>query len=152
MKELRIPAPESPYPRSDTRIRIFEENGSAPFEFGKLKKDEFTYLGDWLQIMNPDGYGILYRLGVKNEVIDDEGDSTTILFHFYIPIAISGYKLADKDYVNIQDFLRTFVMKSTLKLQQKEQDNITGIALNPPEWMIEELNQNPPHGLRIQFH
>lgn len=143
-REIYIPAKEGPRPSDPSRLRIFDESEGFPFDFGDLTPDSFSFLGEWRFFENQqsDQLGFAYRLGVKEGIIDDEGDATTVIFHFIQPTMTSGQTISDEAFGKMHIMLEKVMQIFAVKAHEAYGENITSIALDAPEWMVEEV-QDP---------
>ncbi len=140
VKEYSIPPPEGPFSQEPSRLRIFGPN-EVPIDVGSLEREAFSYVGNWMTMLDGQGYGIVYRLCTKEDFKDDEGDPNILVLHFAMPAVRRGKKMPDEIAIQKLEQLKKVVQMFTIHAKQTYGDNILSIALEPPEWMRSELEE-----------
>ena len=122
-----------------TRVRIFGK-GESPVEIA-LRKEDFDYLGEWkiFGLKDALGYDFAYRLGVRENVCDDEGDLTDLAIHFYNPLVKRGLKLTREIEQKYIEMLTQTIQLSTLITYQISGKNTLSCLMMAPRWMTEDL-------------
>ena len=123
-----------------SRMRMFKHGEKPPAEIALRKKD-FDYLGNWITATDREGYGIFYRIGIRENVENDEGDIATLAFHFYVPFAKTGLKMTEEKEKEILGKLEKLIEISTIAGRFMFSGNMVGCLKSPPNWMIEELQE-----------
>ena len=139
-REYKIPPPEGPAPKEPSRVRVFQPN-EMPVEIGSLEREALSYIGKWNIFMDKQGYGIAYRLAVKEGLKDDEGDPVTLVLHFASPIARRGLKMTPEIVQQHYEKLRQVMQIFTMQAHQSYGENILSISPEPPKWMMGELEE-----------
>jgi hypothetical protein len=139
-KEFKVPLLEGQTSTGETTVRLFS-NGEFPVKIGSLEREAFTTLGDWNMAMNKKGYGMAYRMGIKEGLIDDEGDPTSAVMFFLSPLAERGLPMtpaiAKQQYEQFAYVAKIF----TLQAQQLYGGNILSLTPQTPKWMFDELTE-----------
>ena len=123
-----------------SRLRIFDDKSKPPFELGSLSRDSFDYLGEWMRFqLEGSDHGFFYRMGYKENIIDDEGDPTTAVFHFTTPFGPKGQKVPKEIIKRMESNIEETVLKFTVISKQMSGESITSVRVSLPEWMYNEL-------------
>ena len=138
-KESYVP-PIKGIAEEPARLREFK-NGEFPVEIA-LRKEDFDYLGNWKIFMGEDGYGIAYKLGIKNNVIDDENDPATLTFHFYNLLAKKGFSMTPEKEKEQLGKLEEVVKIFTVLGHHAFAENVISYTLPSPDWMFKELQES----------
>jgi hypothetical protein len=141
MKEFEVPPLESQNRKGPTTVRMFAPN-ELPIEIGSLEKEAFSYVGNWYTMKGNDGYSMVYRIATKEGLKDAEGDPTTLILYFAVPIKSPGketmpQEVANKQYESLAKAMKTF----TLQAHQKYHTNIMTKGMETPPWMMKELEE-----------
>jgi hypothetical protein len=134
MRKIRIGA------GSEGVYELTEFAGDAlPFEIGSLERTALTYLGDWQTVKyREQPFGFYYRLGIKEGVIDADGDPATVLLHFAAPFAKEGHAITPQMQATLEQNLVMLIRTSTVAVSQIV-DNAVGVRVSPPDYMLREL-------------
>jgi hypothetical protein len=141
--KFQIPVNEGPVPIKPAEFRKFEQ-GELPIKIGNIERKDFSYLGDWYQMMRPDGYGIAYRIGIKEGIIDQEGDLGDLLIIFGTPVAKHGLEISN-DLVSVLYKQLGSVMQTAVMRASNSHDNLLATLMPPPDYMIKELQEKLSH-------
>ena len=123
-----------------TRLREFK-NGEFPVEIA-LRKSDFDYLGNWKIFMSEEGYGLAYRLEIKNNVIDDEDDPATLTFNFYNLLARRGLSMTPEKEKEQFKKLEQVVQVYTILCHHGFAENMISYTVPAPDWMFKELQDS----------
>lgn len=140
VEEYSIPPPEGPVPKKPSRFRRFQEHES-PIEIGSLEKEALSYVGEWNLVMRTDGYGVAYRLAMKKDIYDDEGDPNTLCFFFGLPIAKKGLQITPEITQNLMQSLHHVMELFTIQAHEMYGNNVMSVSPETPSWMIRELEE-----------
>lgn len=143
IREFYLPREEGPEP---TGQLIFREFDKYPGDVGNLDRDSFSPLTRWMHLRSAE-FEVAYRCGVKKGIKDYEGDDAIMLFHFVTPLADKGAQVTLEDVEGIMDRMKVAVRNLTYLLASGE-ENIVSIMAYPPQYMIEELQQEFGFGMR----
>lgn len=128
---------KGPGENDDLEINAFDGD-TIPFEIGGLERTDFQYLGEWHQLVGEDGYGIVYRIGSKEGLVDHEGDPMLLLCIFSAPIGIGGKKVTPDIAERIKRQLPVAMHEIALHMSQYH-DNVVAIKVSMPPYMQDEL-------------
>jgi len=121
------------------KLTLFDSGQPLPFDIGSLERKDLSYLGDWMTMTNPaDGFGLFYRFGVKDGIIDAEGDPATVFLHFAVPYVQRGQEATPELLGNIEAAIGSMIRQTT-RMFSGELGNAIGVRAEPPEYMIKEL-------------
>jgi hypothetical protein len=123
----------------DAEIRTFKGQ-ELPFDIGSLESDAFNLLGEWQEFVRPDGYGLIYRLGIKDGLVDHEGDPMRLFCFFAAPIGTNGKKVTPEIAKEINGALQRLIHQSSLHFSASH-DNVVCMHVTMPAYMIEDLKQ-----------
>ncbi len=113
--------------------------GQLPFEIGSLERHALSYLGDWKTVKKgEEHFGFYYRMGIKEGVIDADGDPATVFLHFIAPFTKEGHAMTPQIQTTLDQRLAQVIQLSTVALSQAV-DNAIGIRVSPPDYMLREL-------------
>lgn len=113
--------------------------GLFPFEIGSLERHALSYLGYWKRVKNrEEHFGFHYRMGIKEGVIDADGDPATVFLHFVAPFTKEGHPMTPQIQATLDQRLAQMIQVSTIALSQAV-DNAVGIRISPPDYMLREL-------------
>lgn len=139
VKEYEIPPVNGDVPGKPSRLRIFDSEEDLPVDLGGLEREAFSYIGEWKVYMKPAGYGLAYRMASKEGVIDVEGDSNTVIFHFVTPTARRGIEMTEERQTEIYRDAQVIAEQYTVIAHQFLDENIVTVMRSPPEWMGKDL-------------
>jgi len=135
------PVNEGPIPNDPFRVRLFDSR-EAYLNINCLEKGSFDYLGEWRVGMNPEGNGIAYRMGVREGVVDDEGDRATLIMHFACPLLSKGVKMDMEELQRkFEESMRQMMEISTIQIYQKTRHNVMSVKPDIPPWMMQDLEE-----------
>lgn len=125
---------------SEGTYELTEFSGEQlPFEIGSLERHALSYLGDWKSVKSREGhFGFYYRMGIKERVIDADGDPATVFLHFVAPFTKKGHAVTPQIKTTLDQKLAQMVRVSTVAFSQTV-DNAVGIRVSPPDYMLREL-------------
>ena len=136
---FQLPVNEGPVPIEPAIFRRFQPD-EFPIEIGSLEREAFSYLGDWYQAMRPDGYGVAYRVGVKEGITDQEGDLADLLILFGTPLAKRGLEVSD-DIADVLCKQSGTAMEMMVMQASNSHANLLAILMQPPDYMFRELQE-----------
>jgi len=144
VKEYKVEPPEGPRPQPASLMREFQ-SGEITVDFGGLEREDFDYLGNWMFLNNSNPeWEIAYRVGLKNDFTDTDGDPATLALHFYAPIVARGARMEDdakKDLATkLENLLRMFTMQ-TQQAGYGNDGNMVSAFVDLPDWMMGELRE-----------
>lgn len=114
-------------------------SGQLPFDLGNLEREALSYLGEWKKFQESGApFGFYYRMGIKQGVIDADGDPATVFLHFVAPFTKGGQVMTPQIQTTLDQKLTQMIQKSTITFSQ-EVDNAIGIRVSPPDYMLREL-------------
>src|SRR3989344_571600 len=107
--------------------------GQLPFEIGSLERYALSYLGDWKTVKSKkEHFGFYYRMGIKDGVIDADGDPATAILHFVAPFIREGHAMTPQIQATLDQRVARAIQLSTIVLSQTV-DNTIGIRVSPPD-------------------
>jgi hypothetical protein len=124
---------QGPYELSEFRSETF------PFEIGSLERQDLVHLGEWNRMQTGSSpYGLYHRLGIKDGVLDAEGDPATVFLHFAVPYSRAGHAMTPQALAELDATLDSVIKESTIRFSQ-EFPNTVGVRLAPPDYMLMDL-------------
>lgn len=108
--------------------------GKNAIDVGSLEKEAFDYLGEW-NYDKEKNYA--YRLGIKKNFPDSEGDPATLFILFPAEMVLKG---AEHDYERMEKSAQQ-ALEALVLMQSQAEKNVMGTYLRPPEYMIKELEE-----------
>ncbi|MBT5023077.1 hypothetical protein HOK51_08195 [Candidatus Woesearchaeota archaeon] len=124
----------------NTVLREFLGGIPDDLDLGSLEREAFTYLGEWRSAMKQGkDYGFAYRMGIKENVVDSEGDPATLIMYFVNPLVERGTVLSVEDNKDLIKNIKTLVSMTSLIQQMRYGENSVVCTLPPPEYMLNEL-------------
>ena len=110
-----------------------------PFEIGSLERHALTYLGDWRKFQQRgEHFGFYYRMGIKQGVMDADGDPATVFLHFVAPFTKEGHAMTPQVQATIDKGLVRLIQTTTVAFSQVT-GNAVGVRAQPTEYMVREL-------------
>ena len=134
MQKIRLGADsEGPYELTEF------SGGQLPFEIGSLERHALSYLGDWKRFQSRgDYFGFYYRIGIKERVIDADGDPAKVFLHFVAPFTKEGHAMTPQIQATLDQKLAQMIQTTTVAFSQAV-DNAVGVRVSPPDYMLREL-------------
>ena len=105
---------------------------------GSLERTAFSYLGPWNRVQRKEGHGIMYKLGIKNSIIDAEGNPAVGLFVFYAPFVQRGTPVPPEFEQQVQADIKTLTEQIALAYSSTT-SNVVAAAAGPTGEMLTEL-------------
>lgn len=126
-------------PKGITEIAEFWGD-DIPSDVGSVERQELSYLGDWhMAQQNGAHFGLYYRVGVKENVLNSEGNPTTAYIAFIVPFTEKGTAMTPEIRAAIDNMAATTVAISTAMISKERGEDIMGLVASPPEYMVREL-------------
>ncbi|MGV8151953.1 MAG: hypothetical protein ACP5OG_02640 [Candidatus Nanoarchaeia archaeon] len=114
------------------------ENGESPVNIA-LKKEELDYLGNWNLALDKDGEGFVYRFAVKDNVIDNNGNNSTLNFYFYHLITKKGKEMPIEKQKERLSLLESVAKVASIVEAEMNCKNIISNITPAPKWMHKDL-------------
>lgn len=110
-----------------------------PFEIGSLERRALSCLGEWNRCKMKDApFGFYYRMGIKEKVIDADGDPATVFLYFVAPFTKEGHAMTPQKEATLDQMLTQLTQISAIAFSQYVGNSIVARVL-PPDYMLEEL-------------
>jgi len=142
MERYILPTNEGPVPNGPTEFRRLDPKQHIP-ELEDISRESFVHLGDWYSAMREDGCGVAYRIGVKEDVIDSDGDPATAMIMFFTPIAQRDKWIDDAKSSHLEGMARR-VLEAAVIQASAIYGNVMGVLRHPPEYMLGDLKRENP--------
>ncbi len=140
VREFELPASEGPKPKPPIKVsRMNAVEAENMIEIGNLEREAFFCLDEWA-ILPREGLDLAFRVGIKQPFLDREGKLSTLLLLFGIPLYNLNNPPSRERLVEEYDFLY-HQFESTVIQSIEIYGRITGRLLYPPQYMIDELNE-----------
>lgn len=151
-KEIRLPPAEkldisdnSGEIKPEMILKIFDKSDiekNIPIDLNNLQKSSLDYLGDFSTARDNEGYGIIYRLGIKYNVLDNEGDTAMLFLHYYTPFVEKGIEMNKDAEGKQEESIKKFNSLFALHMENMfGVENVISVSTPMPKWMIGELEK-----------
>jgi hypothetical protein len=140
VREFEIPAEEGPVYRPAIRIKKFRPGEFSFKSLGSLDRDAFNSLGAWNITDEKNGHGVAYRVGIKENFEDPEGNLGELLVVFGMPLM--GHMPEEDEerikakYEELKEYMRKRIIEEACIVGY-----VTGAVLPAPDYMIKELKE-----------
>lgn len=122
--------------------KIIEGNDGILKDFDpeKVKREQFTCLGDWKIYMKPEGYGLAHRTGYINFPADAQDDPTELYLDFGLVVASENHKITNEEIENVSTTLKKIIEVANDELSSTRPNiYVISMLVPPPQYMIDEL-------------
>lgn len=141
MEEFKMPLNEGPVPTEPIVVKRFAP-GESGRDFSKIKREELSYLGEWNRVMEQEGYGVMYRLGIKDGERDSDGDLASLVLFYAVPFAKRGMEMTSTIEERLYAGVRNVMEQSVLRMSMNPDcPTIVAALVAPPEYMLKELKK-----------
>lgn len=141
MEEFKMPLNEGPVPTEPIVVKRFAP-GESGRDFTKIKREELSSLGEWRQAIDQSGYGVAYRIGIKDGVRDSDGDLASLVLFYAIPIAKRGMEMTEaikeKQYAAARKVMELSVLQMSMN---PDCPPIVAALISPPEDICKGLKE-----------
>ena len=127
----------TPEPDGVLETTIYE-GAEAPDTIGSIEPSELSFLGEWKRHQTRGPQGFYWRMGVKENIRDSQGDPSTAVIYYVSPFTKEGHVRTPQIEAMYDQELRAFLEIHTRILSMRY-NSVTIAAVNPTEDMLHEL-------------
>jgi hypothetical protein len=131
---------EGPYPIKKFRVKRITASKELPFDAGSLERESFSEIGEWRNIPG-ERCDIFFRTGVKYKFLNIHKNPSDLLIFFSVYVFPKGINPTEDLLQREDKMLREAIDSITLESASRRGFNLASIVMNPPQYMIDELQE-----------
>ena len=137
-----IPPDEGSAPRSAFSVTKYSREEQFPcFGYGSMDRCAFSALADWEIQYVPNGHGMAFRIGTKNEVAGPDGNNLFAELLFVLPVVRKGVRRIPEEMDRLYAGLQQLLVKAIVVHPPVTEKKIILDFPPVPDYMVSELEE-----------